>query len=103
MTTDFTPTGTPLVNGIVDPHHPWVLWITRPNGKVEAYDDLTPSAERVDASRVVRLGEGPETVYVYDTAYCREVVKIGCTTKPAIDRIVQQIGDRHAGQAAPAR
>jgi hypothetical protein len=35
-------------------------------------DDLIPSAERVDASRVVRLGEGPETVYVYDTAYCRD-------------------------------
>jgi hypothetical protein len=37
MTTDFTPTGTPLVNGMVDPQHPWVLWITRPDGKVEAY------------------------------------------------------------------
>jgi hypothetical protein len=37
MTTDFTPTGTPLVNGMVDPQHPWLLWITRPDGKVEAY------------------------------------------------------------------
>jgi hypothetical protein len=37
MTTDFTPTGTPLVNGMVDPQHPRVLWISRPDGKVEAY------------------------------------------------------------------
>jgi hypothetical protein len=61
-------------------------------------DDLTPSAERVDASRVVRLGEGTETVYVYDTAYCRDVVKIGCTVIPAIDRIVQQIATGMPGK-----
>jgi T5orf172 domain len=61
-------------------------------------DDLTPSTERFDASRVVRLGEGPETVYVYDTAYCRDVVKIGCTTMPAIDRIVQQIATGMPGK-----
>jgi hypothetical protein len=51
-------------------------------------DEVTPSAERIDSSRVVRFGKGPETVYVYDTAYCRDVVKIGWTTMPAIDRIV---------------
>jgi hypothetical protein len=61
-------------------------------------DDPTPTAERVDISRVVRLGEGPETVYVYDTAYCRDVVKIGCTTLPVIDRIVQQIATGMPGK-----
>jgi hypothetical protein len=61
-------------------------------------DDLTPSTERVDASGVVRLGVGPETVYVCDTAYFRDVVKIGCTVIPAIDRIVQQIATGMPGK-----
>jgi hypothetical protein len=199
MTVDFTPTGAPLINGMVDPQRPWVMWITRPDGKVEAYgypptdagndqlladyrvakqlglsvqtrilppetkplsfealrrlaarraqytraslnnnhdlmarclawgaengfsaeeiaggnpippdvtgdtdEDLdvgtTPLAERVDTSRAVRLGEGPETVYVYDTVYCRDVVKIGCTTMPVIDRIAQQIATGMPGK-----
>ena len=61
-------------------------------------DELAPSVERVDASRAVRLGEGPETVYVYDTAYCRDVVKIAYTVMPAIDRIVQQIATGMPGK-----
>ena len=37
MTTSFTPIGTALINGMVDPQRPWVMLITRTDGKVEAY------------------------------------------------------------------
>jgi len=55
MTTDFTPTGTPLVNGMVDPQHPWVLWITRPDGKVEAVRGI--AGRRAQYTRAFRNGD----------------------------------------------
>ncbi|MBO0736771.1 MAG: hypothetical protein J2P48_09410 [Alphaproteobacteria bacterium] len=43
MTTDLTPTGASLINDMVDPQRPWVMWIIRADGKVEAHGYPPPT------------------------------------------------------------
>jgi hypothetical protein len=65
---------------------------SEPETEISEGDALTEIAQAIDASDVVRLGEGSGVVYAYGYHCTPDRLKIGGTGGDTIQRIVAQIG-----------